>query len=231
MTTNRRIVLAAVLCVSSVLLAVPAGATLNIFICHDHPDGVRVPPTYGLRIDDLVGSGAFTFSFDYFDGTGAAGVTLTWDDVTGQIHIFGRAYGGLDTGSAWADTLKGWIDIDFYYRDFVSTQDDCSGAPGDDAYVTGESANNSGTIALDGWGGNQVFTFEGKSNTTGCAFILDNDTDSKGNPAIAGDLALYSASGWLKPPTNGARDWLFVAEAPTVPVKETSWGAIKSLYR
>jgi hypothetical protein len=122
------------------------------------------------------------------------------------------------------------MDIDFRYRQDISEEDACSGGPGDDLYVHGESANNNGTFTLDGWGGDAVFYFEGKADGSGCAFILDNDTDSKGNATIAGDPSKWSASGWLKPPTSGSRDWLFVAEPITVPVEESSWGQVKALY-
>ncbi len=223
----------AALALAGVLAAsVPAAATQYIFVCHDHPDGNRVPPAYGLRIDNLLATaGDYTFSFDYVDGTGSAGVTLMWDDVTGTIHITGRAYGGLDTGTGWDPALRGWIDIDFTYSVGVNTQDDCSGTPGDDAYVTTEDPANGGTITLLGWGGGGVYAFQGKANGSGCAFILDNDADPKGNAAIAGDPATWSGSGWLQPTTSGSRDWLFIANAITLPVHETTWGALKAIYR
>jgi hypothetical protein len=212
------------------LTVLPAGAVLNVYECHDHPNGVINPPTYGLRIDDLLGEGQYTFSFDYADGSGSAMVTMTWNDVTNEIHISGLAYGGKDIGGAWDATEQGWIDIDFYYRDDVTVRDNCAGDAGDDLYVTSESANNNGTITLIGWGGDAVFNFSGKADATGCAFIVDNDTDPKGNATIAGDPTLYSVSGWLMPPTSGSRDWIFVARMGTVPVENRTWGALKSLY-
>jgi len=213
-----------------VVAAPTAHATLNVFTCHNHPNGQLVPPTYGLRIDDLIGDGEFTFSFEHVDGSGSASVTLTYDDVLGEIHIYGRVYGGKDIGAGWDATLQGWMDIDFRYRQDIAEEDACSGGPGNDLYVHGESVNNNGTFMLDGWGGDAVFYFEGKADGSGCAFILDNDTDSKGNATIAGDPSKWSASGWLKPPTSGSRDWLFVAEMITVPVEESSWGQVKALY-
>ncbi len=206
-------------------------AAIHMFQLTDHPNGSEVPPTYGLRIDELIGSGAFTFSFEYIDGSGSSNMMLHYDDVLGEIHIFGRAYGGKDIGGGWDATLQGWIDVDFTYRDFITEADDCPGNPGNDLYVTAESPNNTGAITLDGWGGDAVFNFDGKTNGSGCSFIFDNDTDSKGNSTIANDLMLYSGSGWLKPPTDGSRDWLFVGHMLTVPVEETTWGAVKALYR
>ena len=49
------------------LSVLPAAAVVHVLTCHDHPDGGVQPPTYGLRIDDLVGPGDFTFSFDHAD--------------------------------------------------------------------------------------------------------------------------------------------------------------------
>jgi hypothetical protein len=207
-----------------------AAATIHMFQLTDHPNGAMVPPTYGLRIDDLIGNGEFTFSFEYIDGSGSSNMLLTYDDVLGEIHIYGRAYGGLDTGAGWDATLKGWINVDFKYREDINESDDCPGNPGDDLYVTGENANNNGTISLDGWGGDAAFNFSNKADGSGCSFIFDNDTDSKGNSSIANDPTLFSGSGWLKPPTSGSRDWLFVGHMMTVPVEETTWGAVKALY-
>jgi hypothetical protein len=201
-----------------------------MFQLTDHPNGTKTPPPYGLRIDDLTSTGVFTFSFEFIDGSGSSNVMLSYDDVTGEIHISGRAYGGKWLGGVWDATEQGWIDIDFRYRDDVMESHDCAGTPGDDLYVTGESPNNNGTITLDGWGGDAAFNFEGKSDYTGCSFIFDNDTDPKGNSTIANDPTLYSGSGWLKPPSGEARDWLFVGHMLTVPVAETTWGAVKALY-
>jgi hypothetical protein len=201
-----------------------------LFVCHDHPNGSEVPPTYGLRIDNLLSTGEFTFSFDYVDITGSANVILAYDDVAGTIHIYGRVYGGKDIGGGWDAASRGWADIDFTYSDHLAVQDDCPGAAGDDLYVTDESNNNGGTITLDGWGGDQTFDFLGKKKVGDCAFIFDNDYDSKGNNAIANDPNKWHGTGWLKPPTDGYRDWLFIAEMMTVPVEETTWGSVKSRY-
>jgi hypothetical protein len=218
--------------VAAGIIAVPqhSAAMIHMYQLTDHPNGAVVPPTYGLRIDNLIGTGVFTFSFEYIDMTGSSNMMLTYDDVSGEIHIYGRAYGGKDIGAGWDATLQGWIDVDFTYRDDVNESDDCPGNPWDDLYVTSESLNNNGTVTLDGWGGDAVFDFQGKADASGCTLIFDNDTDSKGNSTIANDLTLYSGSGWLMPPTSGSRDWLFVGHVLTVPVQETTWGAVKVLY-
>jgi hypothetical protein len=109
-------------------------------------------------------------------------------------------------------------------------QDACAGGAGNDVYVTDESTGNTGTFALDGWGGDQVFVFEGKKKDGDCAFYFDNDYDSKGVAAIAGDPSIWHGTGWLKPPSGGARDWLFVAEMMTVPTENATWGQVKSIF-
>ena len=185
----------------------------EIFVLHDHPGGSLLPPAYGLRIDRLLGDGRWTFSFDYSNEIESAYVTLTHDAALGTIHIAGRAYGGQVVNNAWAATSRGWIDIDFTYTANLAIKDDCGAIAGDDFYVTGESAGNRGTVKLDGWGGDQSFAFSDRSGENGaCSFIFDNDEDSKGNSTIANDPALWSGSGWIKPETNGSRDWLFIGE-------------------
>lgn len=184
-----------------------------LFVLHDHPDGTLAPPQYGLRIDDLLGTGRWTFSFDYSDGDEDAYVTLACDETAGTMRIQGRAYGGQVVNNAWSQDSRGWIDIDFTYASNFSIKDDCGALSGDDYYVTSESLSNAGTITLDGWGGNQVFAFTDRSGeNNGCSFIFDNDEDAKGDPSIASDPATWSGSGWLQPATNGSRDWLFTGE-------------------
>jgi hypothetical protein len=213
------------------MLAVPAFAGVTVFQLHDHPNGAVNPPSYGLRIDDLLASGEYTFSFDYVDGDGAASVTLTYDDVLGTIRIMGRAYGGRDIGGSWDASARGWVDLDFLYDTSVSERDNCAGAAGNDVYVTGMSATNGGTVTLDGWGGSGVHAFTDKADGSGCTFTFDNDSDSKGNATIAGDPSIWSGNGWLMPVTSGSRDWLFIGEMMALPVEDASWGGVKTLYR
>ena len=185
----------------------------TIFVLHDHPDGIASPPPYALRIDDLLGDGFWTFSFDYSDETESAFVTLSHDASLGTIHIAGRAFGGRVADDEWVQGSSGWIDIDFTYAVNVAVKDDCGELAGDDFYVTSEDPSNNGTISLDGWGGDQVFSFSDRSGeNNGCSFIFDNDEDSKGNAAIADNPALWSGSGWIQPGANGSRDWLFIGE-------------------
>ncbi len=187
-------------------------SAVQTFQCHDHPKGDMAPPTYGLRIDDLLGEGEYTFSFDYADQTETARVLMTYDKTLHQIHIAGRAYGGKVESGAWSPSSRGWIDIDFTYTRSINVYDNCAHDAGDDLYVTGASAVNTGTFTLDGWGGNASFSFIDRANENGCTFSFDNDWDSKGVAEIANDPNIWSASGWLQPSTSGSRDWLFTAK-------------------
>lgn len=199
--------------------AAPEDADVETWLCHDHPGGLVAPPTYGLRLDDLVGEGDYTFSFDYSDGVETARVTITCDEVLSTIHISGRAYGGRVDGDDWASNERGWITIDFSYTNSVAIFDNCARQPGNDWYVTGASAVNTGTVTLDGWGGNGSYSFIDRADEYGCSFIFDNDWDSKGNEDIANDPNIWSAAGWLQPGTDGSRDWLFTAERSFPPLE------------
>lgn len=190
---------------------------IQTFVCHDHPEGAIAPPTYGLRIDDLLGEGQYTFSFDYSDGVEDALVTLTYDEASATIRIAGRAFGGLVDGDGWSASTCGWIDIDFTYTRSVAVYDNCARATGDDLFVTGASSLNTGTFTLDGWGGNASFSFIDRANEGGCSFVFDNDWDSKGVDEIANDPNIWSAAGWLQPVTTGDRDWVFTATRYTPP--------------
>lgn len=223
-------VLTVALC--AVAVTAPAFAGVTVFVLHDHPNGVINPPTYGLRLDDLLATGEYTFSFDYVDVSGNAAVTLEYDDVAGTIHIYGRVYGGKDTGSGWGDaTQRGWADIDFLYTANVNERDNCAGSPGNDLYVSGMNPGNGGSVTLDGWGGNQTFNFTDKPDGSGCSFVFDNDTDPKGNSTLANDASIWCGNGWLMPVTDGSRDWIFTGEMMSLPAKSASWGKVKSMYR
>ncbi len=195
--------------------------SVRTFVCHDHPQGAIAPPTYGLRLDNLLGDGQYTFSFDYSDGVQSALVLFTYDAANAVCRISGRAYGGLLDGDEWDPASSGWIDFDFSYTSAVAVYDNCARDAGDDVYVTGASSLNTGTFTLDGWGGNASFTFIDRADENGCSFIFDNDWDSKGVDEIADDPNVWSAAGWLQPGADGSRDWLFIATPDVTPTECT----------
>lgn len=214
-----------------ILASTPAQAGITQFLLHDHPNGQVNPPSYGFRFDDLFGGGGiYTFSFDYADINENADVRLDYDDVQNTIRIYGRAFGGKDTGTAWDPLESGWITIDFTYNVNVNANVDNSAlALGDDYYVTNESPSNSGSFVLDGWGGDITVNISDKfSGADGHSFGFDNDYDSKGNATIANDPLIYSGDGWLAPPGGSARDWIFIGEMMTpLPVEQSTWGSLK----
>ncbi len=210
-------------------LTLPAADAFGqVYALHDHPNGAEAPPAYGLRVDDLLSDAVYTFSFDY---PGAA-VFLTYDPIGESFTIQGSAYGGKITSHSYDVTEQGWIDLDFTYSVDVVESDDCTGAPGNDIHVTSESVLNGGTLTLVGWGGDGVYAFTDKANGSGCSFLFDNDSDSKGNAAIANDPDVFSGSGWLQPgAASGSRDWLFTGLELTTANEEASWGSFKELFR
>jgi len=221
--------------VAVILFAVPGFATVTTYSLADHIDGNQNPPSYGLRLDGLLGSGGvFTFSFDHDDGNEQADMKLEFDDSDMSVRISGRAYGGRDTGTEWDATDQGWVDVDFTYTVNVIMADNADGDPGNDLYVTGQDPLNAGAITLDGWGGGDTYSLSDKANTSGTSFRFDNDYDPR-DPVAEANPMIVSGAGWLLidgQDFSGSQDWLFVAEidAPT-PVEAATWGGIKGLYR
>jgi hypothetical protein len=72
------------------------------------------PPAYGLRVDELydLTSGLDIFTFDFGHAQ-----SKMWADLCGcTLHIFGQAYGGLDTGTTYGNpTYAGVYKIDITY--------------------------------------------------------------------------------------------------------------------
>ena len=212
-------------------MATPLQAAVTMYKLHDHPNNQVAPPPYGLRLDNLLGSGRYTFSFDYADSTGMSGVMLEYNDATNEIHIFGRAYGGKDVGAVYDAVEQGWVDIDFTYRLNVIVADNANGDPGNDLYVTLNDVQNNGTVMLDGWGGNQTFNIQDKVSGNR-SFRFDNDNDHKGNGTFAGDPMIWSGTGWLMGAGSGTRDFTFWGEEMMmVPIEEKSWTDVKSLFQ
>jgi len=212
------------------LLAMPLYADTRLYELHNHPNNVEGPPLYGLRLDDLLEVGIYTFDFDYSDSSGSASMSMTWDDKASTIHIWGRAYGGRDVGGTYDAAQRGWVDIDFTYRAFILRADNRLGDYGDDLFVLDHDDKNNGFIELLDWGGDQTFDLTDKSNSVD-TFEFDNDWDHKWNASFANNPLIWSGSGWLTGAGAGVRDWSFWAEEIIgVPVDQTSWSAVKRIY-
>jgi len=209
-------------------LAGTAGAAniqLGTYQLHDHPDGNAQPPAYGLRLDGLrtgAASDIFTFSFD----TNGADMKLTYDGSS--IHIFGTAWGGLDTGSGWVDPVL--VEIDFTYTD-------PSPASGDDDIVAGASDANVGTIVWDSGGSDeQTYHLNDFAGGHPFAFRFGDENDDDGHRGHDG----ISGWGWLNhgaDPLPGdhlySSDWLFTADFQTpitpIPLPAAAWMGLAGL--
>ena len=84
----------------------------------DHRDGNAAPPTYGLRLDELInvtpGHDRFTFSFDH----PLALVQMMLTEVGADefsIRIWGTAFGGRVVNNQYDPMMSGVAEIDFTY--------------------------------------------------------------------------------------------------------------------
>lgn len=208
MRTNRIPVMCAA--ATAALLAVPAtqAATINpgLYQLHNHPDGNAAAPYYGLRLDELInvtsGHDVFTFNFD------AVGAAMFLEYDGSSIHIFGRAFGGLDTGSNYHPLLSGYVDIDFTYSTVTQVAGD------DDLHVTTPNGTNTGHIsvaghpllsqALSDYAGNFGYTFR-----------FGDENDDQGHRGFNG----LSGWGWLNHGNHhvASSDWLFTATVVPLP--------------
>ena len=208
-----------------------AQATDFQFLLHDHPDGGLADPEYGLRLDGLYGSESndFTFSFDA-PGTG---MTLLYDGQSNTVRIVGRAYGGIDLGSAWDANNVGFIDVDFTYRqNLVTTGSGTFGTDSEnlgvkttsDAQTVGTGNSGTVTLATGVWGGggtigNEYVLFD--QNYGSYSFKLNNFGDHRlgGHPGYGGPET-FVGWGWVNHWAAGATprthvyssDFLFTAQ-------------------
>ncbi len=84
---------------------VPA-TSIGRYRLHNHPNGSKGPPLYGLRLDGLLTldhHDVFTFDFD------APESAMFMDLSATGIHIFGRAFGGLDRGRGYKAESTGVV--------------------------------------------------------------------------------------------------------------------------
>jgi len=238
-----------VFAVSAVLAAIvssTAGAATFQYNLSNHPYGNAADPLYGMRFDELFDvtewNDKFTFDFNETEGTG---MSLVYDEGSSSaytddtIRIFGRVYGGLDTGSSYGNPdFAGFWDVDFTYRNNISSAVNA-------ARVDEEHWNNTGSLT-------PLFAVGGDQQTMGTAInLLDedgghgysfkfNDTDDHrmGDQAADGTFVGW---GWLgldngageqggleRNPDNRHGDWLFTGEQVD-PVPEPGSIALMSI--
>lgn len=179
----------------------PAGT----YRLHNHPDGTAVPPPYGARFDELFNASGdhdiFTLDFDHV----SSAVFLDLNATKTQIHIYGQAYGGRDSGAGYfGDAYLGIYLLDFTYTLGV-------GPAGSDDDIDVDAANhaNSGTITAPG--GTVINLVDERDN--GFSFRFGDEDNDLGHRGFNG----ISGWGWMSYDNNGVithvdnTDWLFTA--------------------
>ncbi len=209
--TSRRVLIASFVAAvgwSSAALAVPLLG--GVYDLHNHPDAARVPPPYGLRLDELynVDPGdvdRFTFDFDH----PVSNARLIYNDIAGTMHIFGSVVGGRDIGDDWAnDEYLGIYHFDFWYNTGIES------VPGDDdLWVPNDHVENAGWI-LTPLGDTKILTAH-VGDLFGFAFRFGDEDDDAGH----GDHPGISGWGWMgvDGDVTDSKDWIFTAEYVAIP--------------
>ncbi len=186
----------------------------------NHPDGNQAPPYYGLRLDELFNltSNHDVFTFDF----NRAGTAMYLDYNGSSIHIYGRAFGGRDTGSGYSSTNSGFWDIDFTYATVVPVPGD------DDLWVTPPQTPNTGSIRYNtstsvnpvqnatfaAAGAIPLYDYPGSFPYT---FRLGDENNDLGHRGFSG----ISGWGWLNHRVSNthvsASDWLFTMNPVPLP--------------
>lgn len=173
----------------------------GVYRLHNHPDGAERPPLYGLRLDELInitsGHDVFTFNFD----DPASNMQMVYGGST--LHIFGQAFGGLDSGSAYHPAHSGLWEIDMTYAAVTTVPSD------DDLWINTPDASNVGFIRPVGGQPIPLYDFSGDFGYTLRIGDENNDQGHRGYSGISG-------WGWLNhgsPQVHVASsDWLFTAQ-------------------
>ncbi len=213
-------------------LATTALGATQRFALADHPDAAKDPPPYGLRLDNVFAnagltsttgqsvSGVTTFSFSHPSSSMFLDVTETplgggGLDIT--IHIFGQAYGGVDTGGSYGFG-EGLYTIDFTYSANVLKA-------ADGWFVDPQSVQNQGSVVA-GAGITDVpagTTFQFFEQTpTGNPFRFESDGHRLGGfPTLLVEDP-FVGRGWLTFNSDGSdaagtQDWLFVGRPIPLP--------------
>lgn len=190
----------------------------GVYALANHPDGTAAEPYYGMRADGLrTGNANDIYTFD-FEAPGAAMFLDVTEGVPGvySFRIHGTAFGGRDTGSAYAPGESGMVQIDFTFFGGSQVGGD------DDLWVTGPGMTNGGTLSfISGSLSGETYSFVDKSNGSYTFRLGDEDNDA-GHRGFAG----ISGWGWMNHngPTGGTApvgghlddtDWLFTVIVPT----------------
>ena len=177
--------------------AVSSASIVAEFELNDHPGGDQAPPTYGLRLDNILGPGVATLSMDFYDDTR---MVVSEDAGVISLHITGTLYGGEVEAHDYVDAHS--YAVDFLYEVNVSDA-------GNGWNVNTFDTANTGTVTdLDT---SDVFTLYGMANMDGLVFSMLAD-----GFRLNGDNSSWVGRGWLTANSDGtvsnagAQDWLFV---------------------
>lgn len=182
---------------ATTMAASAGGLVIAEYQLGDHPNGNQNPPPYGLRLDNMLGSGVATLSIGYHNDT-----VLTVIDDGGDlsINISGTLHGGLVDGFGDYVSASDYA-VDFTYSVGVV-------ASGGGWVVSTIDSANSGTLTnLDT---NDVTTLYTTGMPDTFLFLPDDhrlDTDAND----------WVGRGWItdqtdgSDPLGGTRDWLFTA--------------------
>lgn len=196
---------AVVLLLAENAMAIPEG----LYTLASHPDAAESPPPYGLRLDDLIGSGVYTFNFS----DSRSSMFMTYE--AGEIHIFGQSWGGRDTGSSYTDAQL--FDIDFVYN--VGITESADGGMND----TKVSANHANFGSISGLSDvndvNSATTWLMRDHRGNHPFSLNlgdgNGNGHRGHQGISGwgwvDHSSDNGVSWDGSENGCCSDWLFTA--------------------
>lgn len=193
-----------------------SGATIEhgTYRLSNHPDGSARPPLYGARLDELYNVTSshdiFTFDFDHAD-------SAMYLDYNGtSVHIYGVAYGGRDTGGAYAaDAYRGLYTFNFLYNIGVQLAES-----DDDVIVEAPTSSyNYGTLLTPL--GDVASLRDGHYTDDRDDFRFGDENNDLGHRGFAG----LSGWGWMFHKFPGQdyypyvadSDWLFTAELVPTP--------------
>ncbi|MFK7759662.1 MAG: PEP-CTERM sorting domain-containing protein [Phycisphaerales bacterium] len=190
---------------AATLSASAGGLVIAQYELSDHPDANLNPPPYGMRLDNVIGAGAATLSFD-FHGDSLLTVTDNGGDLS--INISGTMFGGVVDGMGGYVSATSYA-VDFNYGALVNNF-------GGGWAVNGVDAANTGTVTnLDT---NEVFTLNTTTIGDGTAFAFLPD-----GHRLDGDDSTFVGRGWMTEetdgtdPLGGTRDWIFTATKVPAP--------------
>lgn len=180
-----------------------AGTILMEFDLSDHPDGSASPPPYGLRLDNIIGSGAATLSMGHFSDTV---LSVIEDNGDLSISITGTLWGGRVSGGSYISAEAYTIDMT-YALDVASS--------GGGWVVNGHDSGNSGVLTRVS--DNTEWTLY-TTTDAGQSFRFLPD-----GHRLSGDNSSWVGRGWLTTNSDGSdsasgnQDWLFTATQREVP--------------